>query len=177
MAHASTASSSAHLAHALDFLAHFHGPDPSPPPPAALLDAYFHTTTPPTIHEHGPAFAHESGVLPFLGRPFHGRDACLEYFSLMSGVLALEILEIVGHVVGDDDARVVVTGECRCTSRATGREWRELCVWTFEGWEEVQGVGVRFGRWDIWADAASAWVAVGGGGADSVGWKKGEAAP
>ncbi|KAK7622743.1 hypothetical protein IWX49DRAFT_338142 [Phyllosticta citricarpa] len=189
--------------HISSFLSTLTPPSPPPSPPA-LLSTYFTPTT-PTIHEHGPAFTQR--LLPFLGRPFSGRDRCLQYFDQMGAALELQIQRGSVSVAvdpdfvgggggggGDDDVvdeegkggdgawkkcpgRAVATGRCRCVCRATGRAWSEDVVWVFGGFESAGGEGeeeVRFKRWDIWADAASAWVAAGGGDAESVGWKEGE---
>lgn len=197
-------------AHTSSFLAALTPPSPPPSPPALLAD-YF-TPQSPTIYEHGPPFTQR--LLPFLGRPFTGRDECVRYFELMGAALELQIQRGSVSVCvdpdftdDDDDAaaegqgagegnvggagsgggeawtkcpgRAVATGRCHCVCRTTGRAWDEHVVWVFGGFERSTcGDGgrdrVRFARWDIWADAASAWVAAGGGDADSVGWEKGQ---
>ncbi|KAK8162721.1 hypothetical protein BKA80DRAFT_273452 [Phyllosticta citrichinensis] len=191
-------------AHTSSFLAALTPPSPPPSPPA-LLSEHF-TPQNPTVYEHGPPFTQR--LLPFLGRPFTGRDECVQYFELMGAALELQIQNGTVSISADPDlvddgdfekgasqgnvasgggdgwkkcpGRVVATGRCRCVCRATGRAWDEHVVWVFSGFERLNGVGgggydrVRFARWDIWADAASAWVAAGGGDAESVGWGRGQ---
>ncbi|KAK7541052.1 uncharacterized protein J3D65DRAFT_601145 [Phyllosticta citribraziliensis] len=188
------------------FLAALTPPSPPPSPPTLISD-YF-TPQNPTIYEHGPPFTQR--LLPFLGRPFIGRDECVRYFELMGAALELQIqkgsvsVSVDPDFVDDGDdfekgasqgnvgsegsggdgwkkcpGRAVATGRCRCVCRATGRAWDEHVVWVFGGFERSTGAGggqdrVRFARWDIWADAASAWVAAGGGDAESVGWERGQ---
>ena len=39
----------------------------------------------------------------------------------------------------------------------TGRSWEERFVWRMGGFDDEEG---RIGRWEIWADALSAWEGV-----------------
>lgn len=55
---------------------------------------------------------------------------------------------------------VSVVGRAEFRSVRTGRGWVEEFIWRLGGWD-VEG---RVGRWEIWADPLSAWVAVGGKG-------------
>lgn len=52
---------------------------------------------------------------------------------------------------------VSVVGKARFESVRTGRGWEEEFIWRLGGWDEE----ARVGRWEIWADPLSAWVAVG----------------
>lgn len=126
----------------------------------------------------------------------------MQYFELMGGALELAIkrgsvrvsvdadfpisddktgkytsedIDADGNIWRQLPGRVLATGQCHCVSRKTGRGWDEEVVWVFGGFQESEdGSEARFQRWDIWADAASAWVAEGGGDAGSVGWESGQ---
>nr|POE49529.1 dsc e3 ubiquitin ligase complex subunit 4 [Quercus suber] len=142
-------------------------------PPPQLLDEHFSTSCPPQITEHGPTGA--ATRLPFLGRPFTGRDQCLEYFTLLSQSLEFSPSKDTfpttktGFVV-DESARdtgdeangrcgvVSVVGKAVFRAVRTGKEWEESFVWRLSGFDQ-EG---RFARWEIWADPLSAWMAVGG---------------
>ena len=53
---------------------------------------------------------------------------------------------------------VHVKAKARFRSKKTGRDWEEEFAYRLSGFD---GEG-RIGRWEIWADPLSAWVAVGG---------------
>ncbi|KAF4555767.1 Hypothetical protein D9617_2g057300 [Elsinoe fawcettii] len=145
---------------------------PSNPPPTILAT---HFTPSPTIHEHGPSWTQT--LLPFLGRDFTGKDDCLEYFTLLGGTLAFEpqadsfpsATEIVvdpeakgegdaGDGFGKGNGTVTSVGKGKFKAVKTGKEWEEKFIWVLSGFDE-EG---RIGRWDIWADPLSAWLAVKG---------------
>lgn len=142
----------------------------NPPPPSTLLIRFFTPT--PTIHEHGPPWA--TPRLPFLGRPFTGRAECESYFALLSATLRMHLDEgsfpgPEGFVVDEGAGEVSVRGRGTFESVGTGRRWREEFVYVLGGWD---GEGTKFGRWEVWADPLSAWVAVQ---EDEVeGWGRGE---
>lgn len=162
-----------------------------PPSPQKILDEHFRPEEPssapalpwPRITEHGPEFARDR--LPFLGRTFHGRDECLEYFRLLGEVLKLggdgasfpakdEGYAIDVHAMSDDflwgrqEGRegvgwankgvVSVVGHAIFTSVKTDRSWEETFTYRLSGFDEDGNVG----HWEIWADPLSAWCAVGG---------------
>lgn len=146
---------------------------PSNPPPK-LLSEHF-TSSSPRITEHGPSWA--SSKLPFLGRTFTGKDECLEYFSLLSKVLAFEPskdtfpgpkgIVVDADAVGPEDkvdhwgcgkGVVSVVGKATFRSIGTGKSWDEQFIYRLSGFDE-EG---RIGHWEIWADPLSAYMAVEG---------------
>lgn len=148
-------------------------------PPSQILTEHFIPQT-PTILEHGPSFA--TARLPFLGIEFRGRkpDAsdptegtktCDDYFALLSQTLVFHPSDSTFPPASDflvdctaDGGRgavsVVAKGEFE--SVKTGSRWKEEFTYRLSGFD-AEG---RIGRWEIWADPLSAWVAVGG---DTVG--------
>ncbi|KAF2679283.1 hypothetical protein K458DRAFT_314614 [Lentithecium fluviatile CBS 122367] len=130
----------------------------NPPTPSILLTTHF--TSAPSIHEHGPTWAHAR--LPFLSKTFSGKLACEEYFRLLSDVLEMQLPAdafpgLEGFIVDAEADMVSVVGKGRFVSRKTGTGWDEQFIYRFGGFD---GEG-RVGRWEIWADPLSAWEAVG----------------
>ena len=146
-------------------------------PPEKILDDHF-TKSNPRITEHGPSWA--SKRLPFLGKAFTGRDACLQYFKLLAQTLEFipnkdTFPEPEGFVVDDQanvhpdgshsgsrkgyDGRGVVSvvGRAKFKAIKTGKAWNEQFIYRLSDFDEDG----RIGHWEIWADPLSAWVAVG----------------
>ncbi|KAF2281374.1 uncharacterized protein EI97DRAFT_463723 [Westerdykella ornata] len=135
----------------------------SPPPPQDFLTRFFTDT--PQITEHGPPWARSR--LPFLGKTFTGRDACLAYFRALNDTLLMNLPSDAfpdqnGFIVDVGADMVSVVGKGRFESRKTGKAWEEQFIYRFSGFD-AEG---KIGHWEIWADPLSAWVAVGGVGED-----------
>lgn len=140
--------------------------------PEALLSDYF--TDAPEILEHGPVWA--TSRLPFLGTPFKGTEACLEYFRLLSATLKMAPGgEDGGASIPSPESFVVDAGaDCVVVKLEnvvweavnTGKRWTESNMHRLTGWKEVQsaagggGVEHRFTRWEVFADPLAAWIAV-----------------
>ncbi|KAI9662390.1 MAG: hypothetical protein M1821_008557 [Bathelium mastoideum] len=131
--------------------------------PSTTLDRFF-IATDPHITEHGPAWARSR--LPFLGKTFAGREACEEYFEILTKVL--EFLPskdtfpgpkgmVVDAEAEDGKGVVHVKARGKFKAKATGREWEEEFAYRLSGFDK-EG---RIGHWEIWADPLSAWAAVG----------------
>ncbi|KAF1975120.1 hypothetical protein BU23DRAFT_552542 [Bimuria novae-zelandiae CBS 107.79] len=130
----------------------------APPPPNELLSTYF--THSPSITEHGPSWA--TARLPFLGKTFAGREACGEYFNVLSGVLEMHLPDDAfpgpaGFIVDAEAGMVSVVGKGHFVSTKTGKGWDEQFIYRLSGFD-AEG---KIGHWEIWADPLSAWDAVG----------------
>lgn len=139
-------------------------------PPAKMLDTFF--TTNPQIHEHGPSWAISD--LPFLGITFSGRQTskpssspnsliptCDDYFSRLVSTLSFHPSKDTfppdeEFIVDAEAGAVSVIAKARFESVKTGVGWDEEFIYKLSGFDE-EG---RIGRWDVWADPLSAWVAV-----------------
>ena len=139
-------------------------------PPTEMLDTFF--TTNPQIHEHGPSWA--ISELPFLGITFSGRQTsnspsslnsliptCDDYFSRLASTLSFHPSQDTfppdeEFVVDTKASAVSVVAKARFESVKTGVGWDEEFMYKLSGFDE-EG---RIGRWDVWADPLSAWVAV-----------------
>lgn len=129
-----------------------------PPAPPELLSTYF--TSAPRITEHGPAWAQTR--LPFLGKTFQGHEGCLEYFTLLGGVLKMQLPEDAvpgpgGFIVDAESGMVSVVGKGYFESKKTGKGWHEQFIYRLSDFD-AEG---KIGYWEIWADPLSAWEAVG----------------
>lgn len=62
-----------------------------------------------------------------------------------------------GFVVDAEAGAVSVVGKAYVESRKTGKGFQETFIHRFSGFDD-EG---RIGHWEIWADALSAWEAVG----------------
>src|SRR5579859_1448558 len=136
-------------------------------PPKETLSKFF--TSNPTIHEHGPTWANSR--LPFLGKPFIGREECVKYFELLGETLKFHpdektfppveefIVDAEARSEGMAEARGAVSVVARAVfeSVKTGKKWEEKFIYRLSGFDE-EG---RIGCWEIWADPLSAWDAVG----------------
>jgi len=128
-------------------------------PPDKLLAKHF-TSTNPRITEHGPTWANDK--LPFLGKTFAGRDGCLEYFTLLSEVLAFIPNEDTfpskeGFIVDDQasaepthggsgkgwDGRgaVSVVGNATFKAIKTGKDWDEQFIYRLSDFDEDGKIG------------------------------------
>ncbi|POY74982.1 hypothetical protein BMF94_1958 [Rhodotorula taiwanensis] len=122
----------------------------------------FFTDDKPVCIEHGPSDVEE---LPFLGKPYEGERAILEYFNLIGTVLkgrgsrfheddlVVKVLE-KNHV---HTARAIWTGEATWSVAKTGKEWQEHVVWAFDWLRE--GREWKIQKWEVWADPLSAYFA------------------
>ena len=139
--------------------------DPAENPPEKILEEHFSTRW-MQITEHGPAWATKS--LPFLGRPFSGRDQCIEYFTLLTDTLECQF---DGTSLMNKDAYIIDTstdteqsgggvslvGTATFQAKKTGKEWKEKFIYRLSFDDEG-----RIAHWEIWADPLSAWFAVKG---------------
>lgn len=105
----------------------------------------------------------------------------MEYFDLLSQTLKMDIREdsfpdpssggyvVDSNATAEDDSdgcgggnggrgMVSVVGKGTFASVETGKKWSEKFIYRFSGFDE-EG---RIGRWEIWADPLSAWIAAGG---------------
>ena len=110
----------------------------------------------PVCVEHGPS---DIDGLPFLGRPFRGEPAILEYFSLIGTVLKgrgsnFDDDSLLVRVAEKDHvhtARAIWTGTATWSAQETGKEWDEAVVWAFDLLRE--GREWKIQKWEVWAGA------------------------
>lgn len=148
--------------------------------PTEILDKYF--TSNAKIHEHGPSWAAER--VPCIGKTFQGRrqlesnkdqsssvgSTCDDYYDLLTSTLSFHPTDktvpssdqfvIDAEAVGPDGGKkgvVTVKLQAEFKSVKTGKGWEEEFVYVLSDFDD-EG---KFGRQELWADALSAWVAVG----------------
>ena len=144
--------------------------NPTNNPPEEILDEHF-TTNNLRILEHGPTWAQSK--LPYIARPFRGRNEGLWYFRLQSETVLFQpdkdTFSGSEGIVVDPDALIAgavgrgvanVIGKAKFKAVKTGQSWEARFVWRLSGFDEDGKIGL----WEIWNDALSAWMAVGSGG-------------
>jgi hypothetical protein len=144
--------------------------NPATHPPERILDDHF-VKEDARILEHGPLFA--QAKLPYIARPFRGKNEGLWYFRLQS-----ETVEFLPHtqtfsgsesIVVDSESMIpgqagrgvaTIVGKAKYKAVKSGQNWEARFVWRLSGFDD-EG---RIGLWEVWGDCLSAWVAVGSGG-------------
>ncbi|EJU06515.1 hypothetical protein DACRYDRAFT_45207 [Dacryopinax primogenitus] len=117
-------------------------------PPSRIRELF---TPSPTITEHGPP------LLPFL-RTFSGPSAVSDYLGILSEHLSLSSVQYGQPTIDKDKETVTISAHARFTwlsPPGTGTSWTEDFLYMLS---EFDPRG-RVGRWDVWADPLSAWLA------------------